>query len=1522
MGFKVAIIGMSCRFPQAPDLATFWSNIQGGVDAISAYPMAQRWGKQDGYFAPGSAPGLEQTYCHRAGVVADLRFDPLEYGIVPREVEEAEADQFIMLDLARSALADAGVNRSGREKPALPVGVILGRTMPIGPVTMRFLDRIKLLPQLRQGLRDSFPGLDQAQLDAFAERFVAERKAGFDASLTRNLVPGFAASRLANRLNLSGPSYILDAACASSLVAIENAIMQLQLGRCEVMLAGGVHVPLTQGYWSMFTNIGALSRQEQIRPFDRGADGLLLGEGAGLVVLKPLAKALADGDRIHAVIEGVGSRSDGRAESLLAPCSDGQVQAFDAAWRSAGIDPGRAGYIECHGTGMPRGDEVESGSLLRFFGPHMQGRQVALGSVKSMIGHTLGAAGIASVIKTACALRDGVLPPSLHCRELRADLAAQGFHVPRHSTPWAEADRVAGVSAFGFGGINAHLVMSAPPAPVRVSAAVALELRARRLATSETVLALARPDPASLLADLDSGALHPGAGPCRLVLFDPTQERLAKARRIVARGLPWRGKQDIFFTPEGLLGAGGKLAFLFPGLGNQVNPDFRELALRFGLDLAQLSAKGDDALVSTSLQTVFSANTLYHVFGALGIAPDAIAGHSLGEWIACVSSGMIGAAQLEILVERLLALQDGVMGKGYFLVAVWGGAERVRELLAGIDGVAVAVDNCPGHCVICGSAAALETARQRLRAQGLLSVDMGVEAASHTPFIRAGLQSIRPLVEQIVLSEPAVPIWSSSLAGPYPHAAAGIKDVIIDNMATPVRFRELVTRMHQEGFRVFLQVGNAGLSGFVADTLKGSDCMTLDAGSADKSSEQMLRRAAAGLYAEGKTVDFERFGLCLQQAEADAPALAPAPAAPPPRAAPMSLDANLDELHAMPALPFPAGPAAPLAAPAGLVAPPAGLLPAGAQSCAALHALSMDVFQRAHHDVLAAFGAAANQSSALAPAPAPATATATAIASASASVSAPAHAPARAPALPHQAEPAIEPPPDPHAVVHRQTIAIDHARYPELYDHEIYQSHAGRPIAERSAVVPMTMMIELACALVSDYLPGCSISAVHKAFSFRFVEVRGPLALEARLYRKARNLYAVVVEDRFSCQVEVADSLPLAPQPAGAGRRLDPGHVPPFPLQLEHIYRDRWLFHGPLYQGIKQLGQMDAGGMAGVVAAAGGLGALVDSAFQVAGVWFCSHYDVDNVVLPLKVGKLEFFAPLAALRDPADRYDCHVFTRRISETEFVYDLELSRAGRLQVRVSEFTGRRFSGDPALFAIFRTPERLNAISEQLEDGLFVFDLAFRSNWTRVMLTKSYLTGRETARVDGSKTMGHRNAILRGMVAAKDGLKQWLARHRGVDTLFPSEIEIGHDEHGAPIGIVAGQAAPLALSISHKPDIAAVIVGGAQRVGIDVECIETRGEAFERLNYDADEIAFFAAQPDAERAFWQTLFWTAKEAWGKCNGRGLAGAPRRIRVREVRSTSSGWSGLVEGAAFHARRHKDGHVISWVREQQQRQH
>lgn len=1475
MTYRVAIIGMACRFPQAADTDTYWANIKSGVDAVTSYPMMERWGRHDDYYVPGAAPSLEQTYCHRAGVVSGLRFDPVDHGVVPREVEEAEADQFVMLDLARTALADAGIARDGREREPLSAGVMIGRTMPIGPVTMRFLDRIKLLPQLREQLRHSFPALGAAELDAFAERFVAERKADFTNSRTRNLVPGFTASRISNRLNLCGPNYILDAACASSLIAIENAIAQLQAGRCQIMLAGGVHVPLTHGYWSMFTNIGALSHGEQIRPFDRNADGLLLGEGAGLIVLKPLEAALADHDRIHAVIEGTGSCSDGRAESLLAPSSAGQIKAFAQAWQASGIDPARARYIECHGTGMPRGDEVESRSLLGFFGAHAASRGVALGSVKSMIGHTLGAAGIASVIKTAHALAEGVIPPSLHCRSLRTELGASGFYVPDRAQPWPdEGGRVAGVSAFGFGGINAHLVMSAPPpARRRTRGATSVPQRATLPVTNADTgaLVLQRPDAQALLATLAAGDLSPGTGPSRLIVFNPTPQRLLKAQRIVARGHPWRGKQDIFFTPAGLLGAGAKLAFLFPGLGNQVNPDFRALARHFDVDLSHLDHTQHDALISTSLESVFSTHTLGHALRSLGIEPDAIAGHSLGEWTSCVSSGLIGEAALTRLIGHLLELQGDVMGKNYHLLAVWCGVERLHALLAGIDELAVSVDNCPGHTVICGAADSLELAQQRLRGAGILTARLGVEAASHTPFIRPTLERIRPLIDALALSPAQIPLWSSGLAAPFPTDERDIKNTIVDLMAQPVRFRELVDRLHREGFRAFVQIGNAGLSGFVGDTLKGRDFVVFDAASRERTTVQMLQRVAAGLYVEGRAIDLGAFGLGCAGANDGGESVATTAVARERRS--LSLDANLAELFALPALP-----AIPDNRPE-----PSSPCTAGPGAMTSIWQDSLETFQRAQQQVMHAVRQQATRP------------------------------PAPRPKVADEARGTI----DADGVVFQRTLEINHQRYPELFDHELYKSHDDRPISERTSIVPMTMMIELACETIGQYLPNRPIVAVRKVLSYRFIEILEPTCLQARVYRKGDNLYAVVVEDRFSCRIEIATEMPPAPARDSAAWQLRSDQPAPCPIALERIYADRWLFHGPLYQGVRHIGTMDSGGAVGLVAHAGGKGSLLDSAFQVAGVWFCSYFLDDNVVLPVKIESIELHADFSTLaRDPAP-CECRVFCHRTTDTDFVYSLELARNDRILLRVNNFSGRRFAADPRFVGIFRRPEQLSLVSTALGNNIFVFDHVFQTNWPRVMLNKSYLTGDEIERVNAPRSLDRTNSIFRGIVAAKDAMKQWLFEHYSPPGLLPAEITITHDEAGAPWGLSKLSAKPLALSISHKPRIGVAIVGGEQRVGIDLEYIEARSATFEQLNYDAEEIAFFDAQPEEQRAFWQTLFWTAKEAGGKCAGLGLAGAPRRIKVREVRPAPGGWQGSVNGLCFTSLRYRDDIVISWVREQ-----
>ena len=285
------------------------------------------------------------------------------------------------------------------------------------------------------------------------------------------LVPNFAASRVANRFDFRGPAYTVDAACASSLVAVDHAVRELASGRCDAVLAGAVHHCHVATLWSVFTQLKALSPSQAIRPFDRRADGTLMSEGTGIVLLKRLADAERAGDRVYAVIRGTGVASDGRASSLMSPLSAGQLLAVEQAWTDAGLDPTAAdaiGLLEAHGTATPTGDQVELETVARAFGGRSRGGDlVPLGTVKSNIGHAMPAAGIAGLIKAALAVHHGVRPPTLHVEEPHPALAPTRFRPVTELEPWdrttATSPRRAGVNAFGFGGINAHVVLEEAP---------------------------------------------------------------------------------------------------------------------------------------------------------------------------------------------------------------------------------------------------------------------------------------------------------------------------------------------------------------------------------------------------------------------------------------------------------------------------------------------------------------------------------------------------------------------------------------------------------------------------------------------------------------------------------------------------------------------------------------------------------------------------------------------------------------------------------------------------------------------------------------------------------------------------------------------------------------------------------------------------------------------------------------------------------------------------------------------------
>ena len=453
---NIAIIGMSALFPGAKNLGAYWENILNKVDAVEDAP--DEWA--GAYFDPNSTES-GRIYTRKGGFLGKLaEFNPVEFGIMPNSVDGGDPDHFLSLKLARDAIADAGYTDKpfNREK----TGIILGRGTYINRGFVTALQQSMIVDQTLDLLCQLHPTLDQDTLNSIRQELKSSVPP-LAAEIIPTLVPNVVTGRIANRLDLMGPNYVADAACSSSLIAVELAMNELISGRCDMMLAGGVQAATPAPIHMLFCLLGALSHGK-IRPFDTSGAGTLLGEGVGFLILKRLEDAQRDGDRIYAVLKGVGTSSDGKALGLLAPRLEGEVLALQRAYENSGIDPDTIGLIEAHGTGIPLGEQTEMQTLNHVFGQR-QGNfpRCALGSVKSMIGHCIPAAGVASLIKTALALHHKVLPPML-CDEVNPALEIEKtpFYINTEARPWIHGEqtpRRAGINAFGFGGINAHAIL-------------------------------------------------------------------------------------------------------------------------------------------------------------------------------------------------------------------------------------------------------------------------------------------------------------------------------------------------------------------------------------------------------------------------------------------------------------------------------------------------------------------------------------------------------------------------------------------------------------------------------------------------------------------------------------------------------------------------------------------------------------------------------------------------------------------------------------------------------------------------------------------------------------------------------------------------------------------------------------------------------------------------------------------------------------------------------------------------------
>lgn len=880
-----------------------------------------------------------RIYTAQGGWLHDLaEFDPREFGVMPNAVDGREPDQFMALKQSRDALRDSGYldKDFNRER----AGIFLGRGNNTNRGGSNLIAHGNEIDQMVNIVAKVRPDFTDTEIEALREGLRAQLPP-FNAEMLPGLIPNVTTGIIANRLDLMGPNCIIDAACASSLVALEQACRELQIGRCDLMLAGGVNSQTAPHTYMIFSQINALSR-ERIRPFDAAGTGTLLGEGCGVLVLKRLADAERDGDRIYSVIKGIGVGSDGRAKGLFAPRMEGQVVALRRAYDSCGIDPDSIGLIEAHATGIPLGDRTEIQSLAKVFGARRGLPGIALGSVKSQISHAIPAAGAASLIKTSLALHHKVLPPML-CDTPHPSLALEQtpFYINNQTRPWVHDPRQprrAGVNAFGFGGINAHVVLEEhrpTTRPVQVPvlhapssgelvmmAAADLPALRARVTALQSRLGEA-PDPALSAVAATEAADAVGAHRLALAVsdLDDLRKKLAQAMDKLTGDVvaPFKTRGGLFY---GHGAAPGKLCMLFPGEGAQYPNMLSDICVQFPqarewFDFLEGTVEGGGARASrapvlfpppTTLddaqrselearifemdiasESVFAASmALFEVLKALGLKADAMLGHSSGENTALTAAGVrrygsrdeIAAAVRDInrLYQKLEA--DGAIVEGV-LLTIGGLRPEARErLFAGAgDGYVVAMDNCPNQVVVFGEREATDALRERLADDSAICAELPFGRAYHTSQFKPIADAYRDYFGTLEFGPGDTPLYSACSVAPFPDTSDAIRHLVADQWDHPVRFAETVQRLYDDGVRVFLEVGPSGnLTSFTSDVLRGkSDVLVVASNSRRRSGMGHLQQTLGQLFAAG--VPLSPAALFAHR---DIPALTPAGSKRPP----------------------------------------------------------------------------------------------------------------------------------------------------------------------------------------------------------------------------------------------------------------------------------------------------------------------------------------------------------------------------------------------------------------------------------------------------------------------------------------------------------------------------------------------------------------------------------------------------------------------------------------------------------------
>ncbi|MEL0657793.1 SDR family NAD(P)-dependent oxidoreductase [Psychromonas arctica] len=906
----IAIVGMASVFAESKNLGQFWDTIVNSVNGIQDVPE-DRWAIDDYYSADKKE--ADKSYCKRGGFLPEIDFDPMEFGLPPNILELTDITQLMALVVARDVLADAGVSEESsfdRDRMGITLGVGGGQKQ--GGQLMSRLQG----PVLEKVLKASGLNAEDTNIivDKFKSAYIPWEENSFPGMLG-NVIAG----RIANRFNLGGTNCVVDAACAGSLAAIKMAVSDLLEYRSDMMLSGGICCDNSPFMYMSFSKTPAFTDGDCIRPFDDKSNGMMIGEGVGMIALKRLEDAERDGDRIYSVIKGIGSSSDGKFKSIYAPRPEGQLKALKRAYQDAGFDPRTCGLIEAHGTGTKAGDAAEFRGLELLFSENNDQKQhVALGSVKSQVGHTKAAAGTAGLIKAALALHHKVLPATINVDKPNENLDIENtpLYINSETRPWMpRADgikRQAGISSFGFGGTNFHLVLEEYTSTqqgayrlneVAQSFLIAANSKADLINTIEAELKAINVDVElqpyafnQLVVSHPVKKIKEDHVRCGFVAKNATQakqmlEQIIKQLK-TEQSKEWSTPTGIYYREQGLKTA-GKVVALFSGQGSQYVNMGRELVCHFPSMMAsqvsidQQFHQAGQANLSNIVYPIpvfddqkrsqqeldlrltqyaqpaigsFSVG-LFNTFKQAGFKADFMAGHSFGELTALWAAEVISETDYMALTmargQAMSSPQDSDLDAGT-MAAVIGNVAEIELQISTIKDVSIANYNANNQAVIAGSSEAIATATTQLTDNGFKVIALPVSAAFHTPLVAHAQQPFAKAIDSVTFNKPKVAVYANATGEAHSEDQAAIKASLKEHILQSVQFSKEINNLYDAGGRIFVEFGPKNVLTRLVDNIledKAEVFSIATNSNAKQSADLQLRQAAIQLAVLGVELD-------------------------------------------------------------------------------------------------------------------------------------------------------------------------------------------------------------------------------------------------------------------------------------------------------------------------------------------------------------------------------------------------------------------------------------------------------------------------------------------------------------------------------------------------------------------------------------------------------------------------------------------------------------------------------------------